>query len=405
VNKKTNLTQASIKKIDNFLNSVENEIEDYQFFNEFPSIILKDVKMIKDCAESSIVDFYIETCKQLLNKYDYEIYNDFYKDLKEKTRSKLVDKYVSKATFDNNIDIYFNEVKREYIMHPMGESEDMAFVPENRDVFIKNNLKLVIDCAKRYQNLGLPLEDLIQAGNEGLLITFNKFDTDRANLRFAILDDINKSEKVYFTHAEAEELIKRNFKYTKTLEATLKQLPANGFNSKKEFIEWTNINIKKASFSSIAFAWIRATIISEINKLGKIIRVPKLTKTTEKNTLNIIRLDSVNPHTDDCYHDNQISETANDDFAIIDESIENMEKQNLFKGILDKIISKLSAIDRRIIKKKFGIDVPFQMSINEIAENEGISPNKVKYSITNTLKTIEKNISPEDKKYIIELLK
>ena len=405
MNKKTNLTQASIKKIDNFLNSVENDIEDYQFFNEFPSIILKDVKMIKDCAESSIVDFYIETCKQLLNKYDYEIYDDFYNDLKEKTRLKLVDKYVSKATFDNNIDIYFNEVKREYIMHPMGESEDMAFVPENRDVFIKNNLKLVIDCAKRYQNLGLPLEDLIQAGNEGLLITFNKFDTDRANLRFAILDDIKNSELEEYTLEEAEELIKRNFKYTKTLEATLKQLPKNGFTSKEGFIEWTNINIKKASFSSIAFAWIRATIISEINKLGKIIRVPKSTKNAEKDTLNIIRLDSVNPHTDDCYHDNQISETANDDFAIIDESIENMEKQNLFKGILDKIISKLSAIDRRIIKKKFGIDAPFQMSINEIAENEGISPNKVKYSIANTLKTIEKNISVEDKKYIIELLK
>ena len=405
MNKKTNLTQASIKKIDNFLNSIENEIEDYQFFNEFPSIVLKDVKMIKDCAESSIVDFYIETCKQLLIKYDYEIYDDFYKDLKEKTRLKLVDKYVSKATFDNNIDIYFNEVKREYIMHPMGESEDMAFVPENRDVFIKNNLKLVIDCAKRYQNLGLPLEDLIQAGNEGLLITFNKFDTDRANLRFAILDDIKNSEQEEYTLEEAEELIKRNFKYTKTLEATLKQLPKNGFTSKEGFIEWTNINIKKASFSSIAFAWIRATIISEINKLGKIIRVPKSTKNAEKDTLNIIRLDSVNPHTDDCYHDNQISETANDDFAIIDESIENMEKQNLFKGILDKIISKLPAIDRRIIKKKFGIDAPFQMSINEIAENEGISPNKVKYSIANTLKTIEKNISADDKKYIIELLK
>ena len=405
MNKKTNLTQASIKKIDNFLNSVENEIEDYQFFNEFPSIVLKDVKMIKDCAESSIVDFYVETCKQLLNKYDYEIYDDFYNDLKEKTRLKLVDKYVSKATFDNNIDIYFNEVKREYIMHPMGESEDMAFVPENRDVFIKNNLKLVIDCAKRYQNLGLPLEDLIQAGNEGLLITFNKFATDRANLRFAILNDIKNSEQEEYTLTEAEELIKRNFKYTKTLDATLKQLPKNGFTTKEGFIEWTNINIKKASFSSIAFAWIRATIISEINKLGKIIRVPKSTKPNEQETLNVIRLDSINPHTDDCYHDNQISETANDDFAIIDESIENMEKQNLFKGILDKVLAKISPIDRRIIKKKFGIDAPFQMSINEIAENEGISANKVKYSITSTLKLIEKNISAEDKKYIIELLK
>lgn len=399
-----NLTKTSLNKINSFLDSIEDKIEDQEFFDTFNDIVYKDVKMIKDCAETSIVDFYISTCKELLNKYDYEIYEKFYDDLKTKTRNKLVDKYVSKATFDNNIDIYFNEVKREYILHPMGESEDMAFVPENRDVFIKNNLKLVIDCAKRYQNLGLPLDDLIQAGNEGLLITFNKFDTDRANLRFAILDDINKSEKVYFTLAEAEELIRRNFQYTKTLDATIKKLPTNGFNSKKEFIEWTNENIKKASFSSIAFAWIRATIISEINKLGKVIRVPKSAQ-KEHSSVNIIRLDSINPHTDDCYHDNQISEVANDDFAVMDESMEAMEKQNMFKEILEKVLSKLPMIDRRIIKKKFGIDAPFPMSINEIAENEGISPNKVKYSISNTLKIIEKSIPETDKRNIIELLK
>ena len=399
-----NLTKTSLNKINNFLDSVEDKIEDQEFFETFNDIVYKDVKMIKDCAETSIVDFYISTCKELLNKYDYEIYETFYDDLKSKTRNKLVDKYVSKATFDNNIDIYFNEVKREYILHPMGESEDMAFVPENRDIFIKNNLKLVIDCAKRYQNLGLPLDDLIQAGNEGLLITFNKFDTDRANLRFAILDDINKSEKVYFTHTDAEELIKRNFQYTKTLDATLKKIPENGFNSKKEFKEWTNENIKKASFSSIAFAWIRATIISEINKLGKVIRVPKSAQ-KEHSSVNIIHLDSINPHTDDCYHDNQISEIANDDFVVMDESMEAMEKQNMFKNILERILSKLPMIDRRIIKKKFGIDAPFPMSINEIAENEGISPNKVKYSISNTLKIIEKSIPESDKRNIIELLK
>ena len=138
-----NLTKTSLSKINNFLDSVEDKIEDQEFFEAFNDIVYKDVKMIKDCAETSIVDFYISTCKELLNKYDYEIYETFYDDLKSKTRNKLVDKYVSKATFDNNIDIYFNEVKREYILHPMGESEDMAFVPENRDIFIKNNLKLV----------------------------------------------------------------------------------------------------------------------------------------------------------------------------------------------------------------------------------------------------------------------
>lgn len=400
-----NLTKTSLKKINNFLDSVEDKIDDQQFFKQFESIVFLDVKRIKDCAESVIVDFYIETCQNLLDKNEYEIYESFYDELKQITRKKLADKYVSKQSFDNNIDIYFNEVKREYILHPMGESEDMQFVPENRDIFIKNNLKLVIDCAKRYQNLGLPLEDLIQAGNEGLLITFNKFDTDRANLRFAILDDINKSEKVNFTLEEAEELIKRNFQYTKTLDATLKKLPKNGFNSKEEFIEWANENIKKASFSSIAFAWIKASIISEINKVGKIIKVPKSVQKDSQSSLNLIRLDSINPHTDDNYHDNQISEVANEEFAIMDESMEAMEKQNMFKGILEKVFSKLQPIDRRIIKKKFGIDAPFQMSINEIAENEGISSNKVKYSITNTLKVIAKNIPEADKKNIMELLR
>lgn len=400
-----NLTKTSLKKINNFLDSVEDKIDDEQFFKQFESIVFLDVKRIKDCAESVIVDFYIETCQNLLDKNEYEIYESFYDELKQITRKKLADKYVSKQSFDNNIDIYFNEVKREYILHPMGESEDMQFVPENRDIFIKNNLKLVIDCAKRYQNLGLPLEDLIQAGNEGLLITFNKFDTDRANLRFAILDDINKSEKVNFTLEEAEELIKRNFQYTKTLDATLKKLPKNGFDSKEEFIEWANENIKKASFSSIAFAWIKASIISEINKVGKIIKVPKSVQKDSQSSLNLIRLDSINPHTDDNYHDNQISEVANEEFAIMDESMEAMEKQNMFKGILEKVFSKLQPIDRRIIKKKFGIDAPFQMSINEIAENEGISSNKVKYSITNTLKIIAKNIPEADKKNIMELLR
>ena len=400
-----NLTKTSLKKINNFLDSIEGKIDDEQFFKQFESIVFLDVKRIKDCAESVIVDFYIETCQNLLDKNEYEIYESFYDELKQITRKKLADKYVSKQSFDNNIDIYFNEVKREYILHPMGESEDMQFVPENRDIFIKNNLKLVIDCAKRYQNLGLPLEDLIQAGNEGLLITFNKFDTDRANLRFAILNDINKSEKTNFTLEEAEELIKRNFQYTKTLDATLKKLPKNGFNSKEEFIEWANENIKKASFSSIAFAWIKASIISEINKVGKIIKVPKSVQKDSQSSLNLIRLDSINPHTDDNYHDNQISEVANEEFAIMDESMEAMEKQNMFKGILEKVFSKLQPIDRRIIKKKFGIDAPFQMSINEIAENEGISSNKVKYSITNTLKIIAKNIPEADKKNIMELLR
>ena len=398
------LSKTSEDKIAKFLNSIIDIIDD-DFYNKFISTIKFDVKNIKDCAEKSIVDFYIETCKDLLEDIADIHGKDFWDKLKERTRLKLVQKYVPKKTFDNTIDIYFNDVKREYIMHPMNESEYLEFIPENKDIFIKNNLKLVIDCAKRYQGLGLPLEDLIQTGNLGLMIAFEKFDTDRANLRHNILESIQQFNKDEFTYNEAAKVIQDNFKYSKLLDATLMKIPKEGFESKDDFVEWTNNNIKKASFSSIGFAWIRATITSSLNRLANVIHIPKSAKDKGVQAASIIRLDSINPHTNDNYTDNTMFEAASEEFAIEDENIENIERKNLFKELTEKLLVTLQPIDRRIIKKRFGIDCPFEMSIQEIAENEGISVNKVKYSINNTLKVIAQNITGEDRKTLMELLK
>ena len=396
------LNKTSNQKINSWLNKLDIQNKD-SFSEQFSSIVYYDCKMIKDCSEKSIVDFYIETATELLQN-EYQLNDEFYSNLKAKTRMKLANKYAKGGNFDNNIDIYFNDVKREYILHPQNESEELAFIPENRDIFIKNNLKLVIECAKRYQNLGLPFEDLIQIGNIGLLTAFDKFDAERSNLRISILDDIKKQEQETFSYDESCDIIKRNFQYSKLLDATLKKIPENGFASKKDFNEWVNKNMKKASFSSISFFWIRAIIIGELNNFSKLIRVPKSAQNDGSSSISILRLDSINPHTDDNYHDNQIAEIANDEFAIEDESIENIERQNLFKELINKLLCKLSALDRRIIQKRFGINLPFPMSITEIAESEGLSSNKVKYSISNSMKIIAANIPAEDKKTITELL-
>jgi len=89
---------------------------------------------------------------------------------------------------DVTIEIYLREINRVDLLTPEEERELATQVQtgsiEARDKLAQANLRLVVSIAKRYSRQGLPLLDLIEEGNVGLMRAVEKFDP-AANCRFS----------------------------------------------------------------------------------------------------------------------------------------------------------------------------------------------------------------------------
>lgn len=406
---KSTLNKTSQKKLTDFYKKIRTEINASKvntFIDAFSDIVLKDVRGIKEGNEKRIVDLYIQY-GEIISDYPDNVLEGVQK-ISENVRRHLAGKYTNK-THDDIIDIYFNDVRREYILCPSNASNDLDFLPENRDTFIRNNLKLVVSIAKKFRNFGLPFEDLIQAGNYGLLIAFERFDAERNTLRGKVIKAINESPYTYFSKEDALSLLSEKFTYDNMLSKTEKKIPEDGFLTKEEFIKWSKVNVKTAIFASVAYRWIESYIKQELDKYRSTIRFPKSKKDDpENNPQNkpgnyVISLDSINPYTDDNYNDNLLEEVTQEEFIIEDERIVNEERNEYFTSVLERAFAGLNNMDMRILKRRYGIGFPNELSVNEIAEAEGLSISDVKQSINRSINYIYKNMSDETKENIIEL--
>jgi len=136
-----------------------------------------------------------------------------------------------------NLENYMHEVHKIPVLTVKEEKEIATRLRENEDLdsarlLVMHNLRFVIKVARSYSGYGLPLGDLVQEGNVGLMKAVKRFDPTM-NVRLI-------SFAVHWIRAEIHEFILKNWKIVKI--ATTKAQRKLFFNlrSSKKRLGWFN---------------------------------------------------------------------------------------------------------------------------------------------------------------------
>lgn len=292
-------------------------------------------------------------------------------------------------TPSNSIQQYFKEIGNIYAKH--NNDYNIEFCLENRDKLIEMNLKTVISVAKKYQGLGLSLQELISAGNYGLVTAFDKFDPNRSKLKDNVMECI-KPLPDEMTYEELSNAVRNYFTYGDIKKKFMDRFVDGETYLKKDVIRWINKNIINAKFNSIATMWIRAYILIEIDNYSRLVKKPKSEIYRDKIESGTykkeITLDIDSPISSD-------SDTVVSDVICIADDTESdldvSEACVVFKNGLAKLLEGVKPRNRSIFLKKFGIGLPRPMLPKEIAEQEGLSKARVSQIFQSVVEQIQEN--------------
>tara|TARA_B100000427_G_scaffold243438_1_gene206407 strand:- start:10 stop:915 length:906 start_codon:yes stop_codon:yes gene_type:complete len=102
---------------------------------------------------------------------------------KRRSKGNLLSGFDASVEEQSALDQYLRDVSRHELITPEREKELGALAQEGDQDAIQElaraNLRFVISVAKKYQNRGVSLTDLIQEGNVGLVTAARKFDPEQ----------------------------------------------------------------------------------------------------------------------------------------------------------------------------------------------------------------------------------
>lgn len=265
---------------------------------------------------------------------------------------------------DASLGLYFKDVSKQPMISPEEEIELTKEIKKGNNAaaekLIRANLRFVISVAKQYQGKGLPLIDLIQEGNCGLIEASKKFDESRG-FRFI-------SYAVWWIR---QSIMKAISDQCRTIRVPMNQVVSiSKINKVSDKFE--QINGRRPSLEEIE---------EEIN-----LDASKINITLASNNKTISLDSPLKDEEASCLLDvipNNDSLPADSDAS----------KSDIINGI-ETVLEKLPYRDRDIIRMSFGIGM-HPMPNDEIANRFGIGGERVRQIQHSTLSYIKKNYANE----------
>jgi len=243
---------------------------------------------------------------------------------------------------DDSIGKYFKDVRKSKVLTSVEEVELAKRIKEGditaTNKLVEANLKFVISIAKDYQNQGLPLSDLINEGNYGLLKAASKFDHEKG-FRFI-------SYAVWWIRQSIIQSLNDN--------ARIVRLPANIIHK----ISYLNKEIAKFEYANE-----REPVFGEILDKDKdtatMLTFPKCA------SLN----DAINEKGDELIGLIP-SDTESEEQLIIDERVKNQ---------INKTLEVLDDREKSIVESYFGINTECEgMTLEAIGEKYGLTKERIR---------------------------